>query len=82
MPNFSSYHKLCVFGVVTIWESEIKIYSDKKTGRKIKKLTANHENIHFYFTENSFDINNNEIFFYSTRGSDEKLKKTGIPTKA
>jgi oligogalacturonide lyase len=56
------------------WESEIKILNDKKTGRKIKKLTSSFENVHFYFTENSFDNNNNEIYFYSTRGSNTSEK--------
>jgi oligogalacturonide lyase len=51
------------------WDSEIKIFKDRKTGRQIKQLTSRFNNIHLYFTENCFDIKKNEIIFYSDRTS-------------
>jgi oligogalacturonide lyase len=54
-----------------IWESEIREFQDEKTGRKIKQLTSTGNNVHLYFTENSFDLNKNEIIFQSDRASGE-----------
>src|SRR5687767_7136837 len=53
------------------WESEIREFQDEKTGRKIKQLTSTGNNVHLYFTENSFDLNKNEIIFQSDRASGE-----------
>ena len=36
------------------WESEIRTFTDETTGRTIKQLTAVGNNVHMYFTENSF----------------------------
>ncbi len=49
------------------WASEIREYKDDKTGRTIKQLTCTGNNVHLYFTENSFDLNRNEIIFLSDR---------------
>jgi len=51
------------------WKSEIRSLKDEKTGREILQLTSIGNNIHLYFTENSFDLNKNEIIFYSDRAS-------------
>lgn len=51
------------------WGSEIREFTDQKTGRRIKQLTHTGNNIHLYFTENSFDCNKNEIIFISDRAS-------------
>ena len=51
------------------WKSEIREYKDDKTGHTIKQLTATGNNVHLYFTENSFDANGNEIVFRSDRAS-------------
>ena len=51
------------------WQSEIREYKDDKTGRTIKQLTATGNNVHLYFTENSFDANGDEIVFRSDRAS-------------
>jgi oligogalacturonide lyase len=51
------------------WDSEIREFEDTKTGRTIKQLTATGNNVHLYFTENSFDANRNEIIFRSDRAS-------------
>ncbi|OGO33703.1 MAG: hypothetical protein A2Z03_11395 [Chloroflexi bacterium RBG_16_56_8] len=44
-------------------------FTDEKTGRTIKQLTTTGNNVHLYFTENSFDVNKNEIIFRSDRAS-------------
>ncbi|HEX7587800.1 MAG TPA: oligogalacturonate lyase family protein, partial [Anaerolineae bacterium] len=51
------------------WKSEIREFKDAKTGRAIKQLTTTGNNVHLYFTENSFDANRNEIIFRSDRAS-------------
>jgi len=51
------------------WDSEIREFTDEKTGRRIKQLTQTGNNIHLYFTENSFDCHKNEIIFMSDRAS-------------
>jgi oligogalacturonide lyase len=53
------------------WKSEIREFQDEKTGRKIKQLTSTGNNVHLYFTENSFDLHRNEIIFQSDRASGE-----------
>ena len=53
------------------WKSEIREFKDEKTGRTILQLTATGNNVHLYFTENSFDANKNEIIFRSDRASGE-----------
>ncbi len=53
------------------WESEIREFQDEKTGRTIRQLTATGNNVHLYFTENSFDAHRNELVFRSDRGSGE-----------
>jgi oligogalacturonide lyase len=51
------------------WRSEMLTFEDAKTGRTIKRLTSVGNNVHLYFTENSFDANRNEIIFRSDRAS-------------
>jgi len=51
------------------WDSEIREFKDEKTGRTIRQLTAKGNNVHLYFTENSFDVHTNEIIFRSDRAS-------------
>ncbi|MBI4790521.1 MAG: PD40 domain-containing protein [Chloroflexi bacterium] len=51
------------------WKSEIREFKDVKTGRTIKQLTTTGNNVHLYFTENSFDATRNEIIFRSDRAS-------------
>ena len=46
-------------------------FKDEKTGRTIKQLTSTANNVHLYFTENSFDANKNRIIFRSDRASGE-----------
>ncbi|MBI5960489.1 MAG: PD40 domain-containing protein [Chloroflexi bacterium] len=53
----------------TTWPSEIREFKDEKTGRKVKQLTRTGNNVHLYFTENSFDQHRNEIIFSSDRAS-------------
>jgi oligogalacturonide lyase len=53
------------------WPSEIRESKDEKTGRTIKQLTTKGNNVHLYFTENSFDQHRNEIYFLSDRESGE-----------
>ena len=51
------------------WKSEICTFTDSKTGREITQLTQSGNNVHLYFTENSFDSVKNEIIFVSDRAS-------------
>ena len=51
------------------WGSEIREFKDEKTGRTIKQLTQIGNNVHLYFTENSFDAHENTIIFSSDRAS-------------
>ncbi len=51
------------------WRSEMLTFEDEKTGRTIRKLTSVGNNVHLYFTENSFDAHRNEIIFRSDRAS-------------
>lgn len=53
------------------WPSEIRTFTDEKTGRTIKQLTSTGNNVHMYFTENSFVRGKNEIIFQSDRASGE-----------
>ncbi len=53
------------------WKSEIREFRDAKTGRTIQQLTSIGNNVHLYFTENSFDAHKNEIIFRSDRASGE-----------
>lgn len=53
------------------WKSEMKTFKDEKTGREIQQLTQSGNNVHLYFTENSFDAQQNRIFFLSDRASGE-----------
>jgi oligogalacturonide lyase len=53
------------------WHSEIRGFKDQKTGRTIKQLTSTGNNVHLYFTENSFDAHESEIIFRSDRASGE-----------
>lgn len=51
------------------WPSEIREFRDAKTGRIIRQLTSAGNNVHLYFTENSFDAGGAEIYFLSDRAS-------------
>lgn len=51
------------------WISEMRSYRDPTTGQEIIQLTSTGNNVHLYFTENSFDIKKNEIIFQSDRAS-------------
>jgi oligogalacturonide lyase len=53
------------------WKSELREFKDEKTGRAICQLTSTGNNVHLYFTENSFDANKNEIIFLSDRATGE-----------
>lgn len=53
------------------WSSEMSEFKDEKTGRTIKQLTSTANNVHLYFTENSFDAKKNRIIFHSDRASGE-----------
>lgn len=53
------------------WPSEKHSFKDEKTGRTITQLTTTGNNVHMYFTENSFVKGKNEIIFQSDRASGE-----------
>ena len=51
------------------WKAEMRTLRDEKTGRAIQQLTTLGNNVHLYFTENSFDARRNEIIFLSDRAA-------------
>ncbi len=53
------------------WKSEMRSFKDPNTGQEIIQLTTAGNNVHLYFTENSFDLHKNEIIFRSDRASGE-----------
>jgi oligogalacturonide lyase len=53
------------------WKSESRQFRDEKTGRTVRQLTSTGNNVHLYFTENSFDAHRNEIIFRSDRAAGE-----------
>ena len=53
------------------WKSEMCEFNDPKTGRKVCQLTTGGNNVHLYFTENSFTEGKNEIIFTSDRAAGE-----------
>jgi oligogalacturonide lyase len=54
------------------WPSEIREFRDAETGRTIRQLTSTGNNVHLYFTENSFDLREPSIIFESDRASGEQ----------
>jgi oligogalacturonide lyase len=53
------------------WPAEAREFQDEKTGRRVLRLTLIGNNVHLYFTENSFTAHRNEIIFLSDRASGE-----------
>ena len=51
------------------WRSELSERKDRRTGRTVTQLTSLGNNVHLYFTENSFDAHGNTIIFRSDRAS-------------
>ena len=49
--------------VGTKYASEKRIFTDPKSGAQITQLTNQGINYHFYFTENSFDLDGKTIYF-------------------
>jgi len=54
------------------WPAEGREFKDERTGRTIWQLTTTGNNVHLYFTENSFDAATNAIIFTSDRASGEE----------
>ena len=61
------------------WQSEMREFKDEKTGRTLRQLTTLGNNVHLYFTENSFDSVKNEIVFISDRASGEDKRPEDSP---
>ena len=57
--------------VGTKYASEKRMFTDIKSGARITQLTNHGINVHFYFTENSFDLDGETIYFLSNRGHEE-----------
>jgi oligogalacturonide lyase len=51
------------------WRSEVREFDDPTIGRAIRQLTSSGNNVHLYFTENSFDVRGDAIIFRSDRAS-------------
>ncbi len=54
-----------------VWRSEMREFTDPTTGRTITQLTSTGNNVHLYFTENSFDASGDAIIFRSDRAANE-----------
>ena len=54
------------------WPSEIRERKDPITGRTVQQLTSTGNNVHLYFTENSFTAGDNTIIFRSDRAAGEE----------
>ena len=55
-----------------VFKSEKSTYIDKETGAAVTQLTNTSNNFHFYFTDNSFQKDDNEIIFLSDRASEKE----------
>ncbi|HWQ14903.1 MAG TPA: oligogalacturonate lyase family protein [Roseiflexaceae bacterium] len=55
-----------------IWPAEWREFTDARTGRSIRQLTRTGNNVHLYFTENSFDARGDAIIFISDRASGQE----------
>lgn len=54
-----------------VYPSEKKSYLDEKTGRRVWQLTdGSANNVHLYFTDNSFTLGDRDIYFLSDRGNE------------
>lgn len=51
----------------TVYPSEMKWVTDKKTGVEKLQLTSRGINVHMYFTDNAFDLGNKKLYFLSNR---------------
>lgn len=51
----------------TVYPSEKRTFQDPKSGQMITQLTSQGINFHMYFTDNSFDPQNENIYFLSNR---------------
>jgi oligogalacturonide lyase len=51
------------------YASEQCFYQDEKTGREVCQLTNRGNNYHLYFTDNSFTMRDQEIYFLSDRAA-------------
>jgi oligogalacturonide lyase len=54
------------------WPSETREFNDERTGRTIRQLTSQGNNVHLYFTENAFTAGGNTIIFTSDRASGQE----------
>lgn len=54
------------------YPSEMKHITDPLTGRDIIQLTSKYQNYHIYFTENSFTLGADEIYFLSSRPNPDR----------
>jgi len=61
------------------WKGEVREFKDAKTGRTIRQLTSTGNNVHLYFTENSFDSQKNEIIYISDRASGQDKAPQDAP---
>ena len=61
------------------WKSEIRAFKDAKTGRTVRQLTSTGNNVHLYFTENSFDSQKKEIVYISDRASGQDKAPQDYP---
>ena len=54
------------------YPSEMKSYKDSLTGKEVLQLTSKYQNYHIYFTENSFCLGDEEIYFLSSRPREDR----------
>ena len=57
----------------THYQSEMSVYTDESTGRKVTRLTNRGINFHMYFTDNSVDLSGKQIYFLSNRSKSGEI---------
>lgn len=53
------------------WPSEQRQFKDPATGRTVRQLTSQANNVHLYFTENAFDSECKSVIFRSDRANNQ-----------
>ncbi len=53
------------------FRSEMREFADGVSGRRVLRLTETGDNVHLYFTDNAFTLGDREIYYASTKGTEQ-----------
>ena len=56
-----------------VFPSEMRKFTDEKTGNPVVQLTQKGINFHMYFTDNAFDLGNEKLYFLSNRANEGEI---------